>query len=160
MKRDAKFEDGYDEPLNLGAISDDDVQVISSLVQDSVFGFDDMKWHAKERRFVMLLNRFRWEVGDDARRGTERVRSILIIKNVVKVASMGIDRNEAGIIFSLMTIEHENGNDGQNVLLTLSGDGAIRLQVSDLEVMLRDVTRPYRAPSGKVPDHGLRNGDK
>jgi hypothetical protein len=27
------------------------------------------------------------------------------------------------------------------------------LQVSELEVALRDVTRPYAAVSGKVPDH-------
>jgi hypothetical protein len=35
----------------------------------------------------------------------------------------------------------------------LAGDGAIRLEVEALEVILRDVTRPYRAPSGKVPRH-------
>ncbi|MEL6416944.1 MAG: DUF2948 family protein, partial [Pseudomonadota bacterium] len=40
------------------------------------------------------------------------------------------------------------------VLLTLAGDGAIRLEVEALEVTLKDVTRPYRAPSGKAPDHG------
>ena len=160
MNKDAKFEDGYDEPLNIGAINDDDVQVISSLIQDSVFGFNDMKWLAKERQFVMLLNRFRWEIGDGAQQGAERVQSVLVIKNVVKAASMGIDRNEVDMIFSLMALKHENGNDGKNVLLTLSGDGAIRLEVNDLEVVLRDITRPYKAPSGKTPDHGHLNGDE
>jgi hypothetical protein len=39
-------------------------------------------------------------------------------------------------------------------MLTLAGDGAIRLEVEALEVALKDVTRPYRAPSGKAPSHG------
>jgi hypothetical protein len=35
----------------------------------------------------------------------------------------------------------------------LAGDGAIALAVETLDVALRDVTRPYLAPSGKVPAH-------
>ena len=38
-------------------------------------------------------------------------------------------------------------------MLTLAGDGAIALEVEALEVTLQDVTRPYRAPSGKAPAH-------
>jgi hypothetical protein len=39
------------------------------------------------------------------------------------------------------------------VILTLAGDGAIRLSVEALDVTLKDVTRPYVAPSGKLPGH-------
>jgi hypothetical protein len=39
------------------------------------------------------------------------------------------------------------------VVLTLAGDGAIGVDVEALDVILRDVTRPYVAPSGKVPAH-------
>ena len=47
------------------------------------------------------------------------------------------------------------GPDGTGTLtLTLAGDGAVALSVEALEVTLKDVTRPYRAPSGKVPSHG------
>ena len=38
--------------------------------------------------------------------------------------------------------------------VALAGDGAIALEVEALDVRLDDVTRPYRAPSGKVPNHG------
>jgi hypothetical protein len=38
--------------------------------------------------------------------------------------------------------------------MTLAVDGAIAVEVEALEVILRDVTRPYAAPSGKVPGHG------
>ena len=38
-------------------------------------------------------------------------------------------------------------------ILTLAGDGAIRLKVEALEASLRDVTLPYIAPSGMIPNH-------
>ena len=41
------------------------------------------------------------------------------------------------------------------MILTLAGDGAVALEVEALEVTLHDVTRPYRAPSGKVPEPRL-----
>ena len=34
-----------------------------------------------------------------------------------------------------------------------AGDGAIGLDVETLDVTLKDVTRPYVAPSRKIPDH-------
>ena len=37
--------------------------------------------------------------------------------------------------------------------MILAGDGAIALQVETLDVTLRDVSRPYLAPSGRVPSH-------
>jgi len=42
---------------------------------------------------------------------------------------------------------------GSTFKLTLAGDGMIAVEVEALEVLLRDVTRPYVAPSGKLPGH-------
>ena len=39
-------------------------------------------------------------------------------------------------------------------LLIVAVIGAVALEVEALDVTLQDVTRPYLAPSGKVPDHG------
>ncbi|UWQ62248.1 DUF2948 family protein [Leisingera caerulea] len=154
---DASFEDGREVPLNLGALEEEDLKVISSLVQDAVFPATEMSWRATERRFALLLNRFRWEDRDAAeRRGRayERVQSLLVVDNVLRVASQGVDRKDKDLVLSLLAVDFEPGEDGTgHVLLTLAGDGAIRLLVEALEVSLRDVTRPYRAPSGKAPDH-------
>ncbi|MFY0312782.1 DUF2948 family protein [Leisingera sp. D0M16] len=155
---DASFEDGREVPLNLGALEEEDLKVISSLVQDAVFPATEMSWRASERRFALLLNRFRWEDREAAeRRGRdyERVQSLLVVDNVLRVASQGVDRKDKDLVLSLLAVDFEPGEDGTgHVLLTLAGDGAIRLSVEALEVSLRDVTRPYRAPSGKAPDHG------
>ena len=61
MTDDARFEDGGEAPLNLGALDAEDLQVISSLVQDAVFPASEMSWDKRAGRFALLLNRMRWE---------------------------------------------------------------------------------------------------
>ncbi len=155
MSEDARFEDGGEAPLNLGALDDEDLKVISSLLQDAVFPITEMTWRAGERRFGLLLNRFRWEDDGRERHGPERVQSLFVVENVLRIASQGIDRRDRDTILSLLTVTFEPGEDGTGqLLLTLAGDGTIRLEVEALEVTVKDVTRPYVAPSKKTPDHG------
>jgi len=154
-EQDAKFEEGREAPLNLGAWDADDLKVLSALAQDAVFPVSEMSWRAGERRFALLIIRFRWEDAGRARHAPERVQSVLLVENVLGVSSHGIDRHDKDLILSLLSVTFEPGEDGTgHVSLTLAGDGAIRLSVEALEVNLRDVTRPYAAPSRKIPDHG------
>ncbi|WP_299355305.1 DUF2948 family protein [uncultured Shimia sp.] len=157
MAADARFEDGGDKPLNLGALDAEDLQIVSSLAQDAIFPASEMQWRASERRFALLLNRFRWEdalAAERRGRAAERVQSLLVVDQVLSVASQGVERGDADTILSLLSVSFEPGEDGAGqVILTLAGDGAIRLSVEALEVTLKDVTRPYLAPSGQVPQH-------
>ena len=154
---DARFEDGGEGPLRLKAMDADDLQVLSSLVQDAVFPITEMRWQRPQRRFLLLLNRFRWEDRDAARRQgrpVERVQSLLALEDVGGVSTQGIDRGASETILSLLSVSFEPGDDGGgHVVLTLAGDGVVRLAIEALEVTLRDVTKPYVAPSGRVPDH-------
>lgn len=154
---DARFQDGGEEPLRLVAQDADDLQVISTLIQDAVFPVTELKFDAKRHRFAILLNRFRWEDRVEAERlgrAYERVRSVLVVEDVRKVQSLGFDRADKDLVLSLLSMSLEPGEDGTGRLtLVLAGDGAIALDVEALEVRLDDVTRPYRAPSGKAPHH-------
>ena len=151
MTEDARFEDGRESPLNLGAEDADELKVISALVQDAVLPANEMQWRAKERRFALLLNRFRWE---DGGKRPERVQSVLTIDEVTGVSSQGIDRKDKDMILSLLSVDFEAGEDGTgHILLTLAGDGVIRLSVEALGASLKDVTRPYLAPSKSTPQH-------
>ena len=144
-------------PLNLGALDNEDLQVLSTLAQDAVFPSSEMRWLAGERRFAVLLNRFRWEdlrTAEVRQRNVERVQALLVIENVEAVSSQGVARGDADTILSLLSITFEPGADAEGaVILTLAGDGAIRLKVEALEVSLKDVTRPYLAPSKQAPTH-------
>ncbi|WP_374435274.1 DUF2948 family protein [Tabrizicola sp.] len=154
---DARFEEGGEEPLRLIAQDAEDLKVLSSLVQDAVLPVTELKYDAKRRRFAALVNRFRWEDRSEAERvgrAYERVRSVLVVEDVRKVQSFGFDRSGKDLVLSVLSISFEPGEDGTGRLtMILAGDGAIALDVEALEVRLDDVTRPYRAPSGKVPRH-------
>lgn len=154
---DARFEDGGDKPLRLKALDADDLAVLSSLTQDAVFPASEMRWDRKARRFALLLNRFRWEDAPNAKigkRSVERVQTVLTIEDVMAVKSQGVQPGDADTIMSLLSVTFAASEDGMGrVLLTLSGDGAIAVDVEALELMLADVTRPYIAPSKSVPCH-------
>lgn len=151
MTGDARFADGAERPLRLRALDAADLTVLSSLVQDAVFPAGQMKWDRKSRRFGLLLNRFRWEAGVTP---PERVQSILAIEDVIRVQVQGMARPDADTVLSVLSVAWQAAEDGMGrLILTLAGDGAVAVDVEALEVVLRDVTRPYVARSGKVPDH-------
>lgn len=155
---DARFADGDEAPVSILARDGDDLAVISALVQDAILPATEMSFRKTKHQFAMLLNRFRWEDRESAARAGrrfERVRSILLIDEVMAVRTQGFDRRDGDTILSLLSVTWEPGEDGTGrVILTLAGDGAVALEVEALEVTLRDVTRPYLAPSGKAPAHG------
>ncbi|MGR3369162.1 MAG: DUF2948 family protein [Sagittula sp.] len=152
MTEDARFEDGGERPLNLGALDAEDLQVISALAQDAVLPVTEIRWQKAKRRLGLLVNRLRREVGTP---DVERVQSLLVIDNVLGVSSQGVDRADKDLVLQILSIDWEAGEDADgHVVLTLAGDGALRAHVEALEVGLRDVTRPYVAPSRKMPDHG------
>ncbi len=154
---DARFEDGAEAPLYLTAEDSADLAVISALVQDAVFPAAEMKYLAKRRQFALLLNRFRWEDRDAATREGrrfERVQSVLSFADVRRVTSQGVPQGDADMVLSLLSLAFEPGPDGTGrVMMVLAGDGTLALEVECLDATLRDVTRPYLAPSGRVPDH-------
>ena len=153
MTADARFEDGREQPLRLKALDAEDLAVMAALVQDAVFPGAEMTWDRKARRFGILLNRFRWErLGKSSSK--ERVQAVLAFEDVVNVQSQGVAPSDAEAVYSLLSMSFAAGEDGAGrVELTLAGDGAIGIEVEALEVVLRDVTRPYVAPSQQTPEH-------
>ena len=156
---DARFEDGAERPLRLIAQDAEGLGILAALLQDAVFPITEMSFVKTRRRFALLLNRFRWEdraAAVEAGRKFERVQSLLVFENVVSVRSSGIDRQDRETILSLLHVDFVATDEVSGVVtLVLAGDGAIALEVEALDATLRDVTRPYLAPSGKAPAHDL-----
>ena len=150
MTEDARFEDADEGPLRLRALDPDDLVVVSAALQDAVFPVTEIVWQKSKRRFALLVNRFRWEAP-----GAERVQSLIAVEDAQSVRSQGFDASDKDLVLSLLAVEWAPGEDGAGRLtLVLAGDGAIEIAVEALEITLRDVTRPYRAVSGKTPGHG------
>ena len=156
MAEDARFADADPRPLALRAEDEADLRILSSLVQDAVLTGADISHDAKARRLSLLITRFRWEDAADARtqnREFERVRSVLVISDVMRVVSDGVGR-DADTVLSLLAIRWQPGEDGTGRLsLDFAGDGTIVADVECINLDLRDVTRPHRAVSGKAPRH-------
>ena len=79
MSEDARFEDGREAPVNIGAYEADEVPIISALVQDAVFPISEMSWGKTQRRFALLVNRFRWEDDGRDRHKPERVQAVHLV---------------------------------------------------------------------------------
>lgn len=154
---DASFNDVDAAPLALLAGDAEDLTVLSTLVQDSVLPVTEISYDLRHRQLALLLNRFRWEDAELAKRDErpyERVRSVLLISDVQRVLSDGIDRADNDLVLELLALRWEAAEDGTGrVLLEFAGDGTLAVSVECLNVELRDVTRPYIAPSRRAPSH-------
>ncbi|WP_179381699.1 DUF2948 family protein [Jannaschia marina] len=151
MTEDARFHDADGVPLRLWATDAEDLQVVSALVQDAVLPASEMRWQRSARRFAMLLNRFRWEHGT---RQAQRVQTVLTAGDVTGVRGQGVVPGDAETVLSLLAVEWLPGDDAAGALrLTFAGDGVVEVACDCLDLTLRDVTRPYDAPSGRVPQH-------
>ena len=155
MSEDARFEDGEDKALNIGAFDKRDLEVVSSLVQDSILPTSEIKWLSNSDKLAILINRFRWEDTKLSQgKNLERVRSLLMINHLKNISSSGFSPKQKDRILSILSISFDGVEGGSgSVLIVVSGNGGIRVEVDALEINLRDVTMPYIAPSGLVPEH-------
>ena len=157
-KTDAQYEEtNNDEPLKVRAEDQEDLMVISSHLQDAVFLQQDISHDKEKRELAILLNRVRWELAkgnDGPQSPVERVRSLLLIKDVLVFNSNLPDARGSKIPLSLLVIEYKPGEDGAGrISCRLAGHWDIHASVECINMYLTDVTKPYLAPSRKFPSH-------
>ena len=142
-------------PLKLLANDDDDLAVISAMLQDALVPTDEMTWQRDDGRFVLMVNRFRWETTPEHdQRGAihERIHTGLCFEHVTQVRRRGFATSTAGGLLSLLALRHQALPDGGSVIdLTFSGGAEIRLEVSQLSCRFDDVDRPW--PTRQRPAH-------
>jgi len=155
---DATFQDGAEQPLAVLVADQEDLGVVSAVLQDAVLSATDMRYVAKRREFCLLVNRFRWEdrIASEVRGSRyERVRTLLIVRDVLSVRSQGLQQHADDTVLSLLSISFTPAEDGTGTVhFVLAGDGLVDLEVEALNATARDVTRPYLAPSRHAPQHG------
>jgi hypothetical protein len=145
-----------DDRLKLRAIDREDLEVLSSHLQDAVVPLKDVGYFPEDRRFVLVAGRFRWEgAGDDPVPGRiyERVRCGVRFEDVERVQHRGIDRRQPGQILSLLAIR---GGDGF-IDLVFSAGAAIRLHVSRILCQAEDIGEPW--PTQWRPAHPADRAD-
>lgn len=136
--------------LKLKAGDAEDLEVISARLQDAVGRLNDFVWLPRERRFAVLLNRFRWEEvkGQNPKDKGSRVQAALRFDGVSRVQTQNVKLGAPEAVVSLLAIRFtpKGGDDpGGMVELTLAGGGAFRLAVECIDAELADLTRPWTA---------------
>ena len=133
--------------LKLSALDGDDLSVISAACQDALVAVRDCAFFNDERRFVLLLNRFRWEADPTIDAPYSRTHSALVFNEVKAVRHHNIPLAEPDRMLELLaaSLEGKNG-PGLGVTLRFAADRAIRLEIARLACHLGDVGEPWPTP--------------
>lgn len=138
--------------LKLMALDKEDLQVISGCCQDAILKVGDLDYLFSEKRFVLSLNRFAWELEKSKNEPDERRRSVLHFERVTGVKVSGIDRNDKETILSLLAVMFEQTDEPSGEIeLVFAGDGAIKLEVECIEAQLADMPAAWAAKAR--PNH-------
>ena len=143
------------EPLKLIALDEDDLSVVSSLLQDAVLRVADMTYVPAQKRFAAVLNRFDWETAvkvDEKDKEFRRRRSALRFDRVFGAQLKNIKPRASERVLSLLAVSFEPKEPPSgHVTLYFSGDASIQLEVECIEAELRDLGPQWRTRS--KPQH-------
>jgi len=116
------------ELLKLVALDRDDLEVVSTHLQDAVVCVGDVYWRPTEKRLVISLARFDWEGSVGPSHEFQRRRTALRFDRVISVKCRNVDCTNKQAILNLLAVEFEEQNSPAGVVtLTFSGGAALRL---------------------------------
>ncbi len=159
------------EPLKLIALDEEDLAVLSSLLQDAVLRVADMSYLPKQKRFAAALNRFDWEkAAKESGKDYRRRRAALRFDRVFNAKLRNVKPGAGDRVLSLLAVSFAAKEPpGGTLTLTFSGDASIQLEVECIEAELRDLGPEWRARAkpqhpgdepvaGGKPDAGGKQG--
>ncbi len=143
------------DPLRLIALDNDDMQVFSAHLQDALVRTGEIHWRPSERRVIVALNRFDWELANGQGPEFRRCQSVLRFERVLSCKCRNVEHGggKSEALNLLAVAFSETDAPGGVVLLTFSGGAALRLEVECLEAELADLGPAWGAEV--CPDHAL-----
>ena len=126
------------ELLKLVALDRDDLEVVSTHLQDALISVADVHWRPAEKRLAIGAARFDWEGSLNST--YQRRRTALRFERVNSIKCRNIDCSDKTAVLNLLAVEFDASDPpGGYVTLTFSGGGALRLEVECLECELVDL---------------------
>jgi Protein of unknown function (DUF2948) len=136
-------------PLKLRAEDDEDIAVISAILQDALVTVADMAYLSDEHCFALIVSRFR---GEAERQALERTRCALRFDDVAAVWRQNFSLRDPDRILVLLAITVED-----TVLrLDFAGGAGVRLEVRRILCHLEDLGEPW--PTRRRPRHPVESG--
>ena len=128
------------ELLKLVALDRDDLEVVSTHLQDATVSVADVHWRPAESRLVIGLARFDWEASLGDAPHFQRRRTALRFDRVNAIKCRNVDCKDKQAMLNLLAVEFaETDPPGGVVTLIFSGGAALRLEVECLECELVDL---------------------
>jgi len=143
-------------PLKLRITDAADLEVASTLLQDALVPVGDIAWLRSKRRFVMAVNRFRWESTGDERAGSaERVLAGVGFGEVTAVRMRDVDLARRDVFLSLLAIVLGTHNGTPVIDINFAGSAdvrpTIRLAVVRIDGLVEDFGEAW--PTVWQPSH-------
>ncbi len=123
-------------PIKLKAVDDQDLQVFSQFLYESMVLPSEINFEEKKQRFAMAIERFTWEHAKNESHLLMQVLSILVINYVEKVDLKNISNNYK--IKNILSIS----NIDNNILIMLNDGEVITLKVKKCFCLLEDIGKP------------------
>ncbi|MEM6490589.1 MAG: DUF2948 family protein [Pseudomonadota bacterium] len=125
--------------LKLRATDAEDLAALSALLQDALVPAGDLRPDPGNKRFLGVLNRYRWETPK-----RERGLCALRIDQVLRVRTRGFDPADPEQLLSLLAIRTAEPDGAPAALeLTFSAGAAVRLEVEAIAVFAEDLSEAY-----------------
>ena len=153
---------GEGPKLRLLAHDGDDVAVLSALLQDAIIPGSDMSFDRKLNEFVIVANRFCWELepsadvkSSDGKPIYERRLCGIRIARVRSVQHCNWPKASQYDLFNLLALGivdmAEQARDGATLQFDFSGGSSLRLNVDDVDIVLADLGAGH--PTSLQPAH-------
>jgi len=128
------------ELLKLVALDRDDLEVVSTHLQDAMVSVGDVRWRPGEKRLVIGLARFDWEGSLNQSPQFKRRSTALRFERVNSIKCRNVNCKDKSVLLNLLAIEFDESDPpGGVITLTFSGGAALRLEVECLECELVDL---------------------
>ena len=126
--------------LKFIVLDEEDLEVVSTHLQDAVVKVADIHWRPGEKRFVIGLNRFDWEGATTAKPEYRRRRSALRFERALSCKCRNVNQAAKDGVLNLLAVEFaETEAPSGTVTLIFSGGAALKVEVECLEAELADL---------------------
>lgn len=142
------------DQLKFVVLDEEDLEIVSTHLQDAVVKVSDVLWRPRENRLVVALNRFDWESAQSANPEFRRRRTALRFERVLSCKSRDVNPAGKDAVLNLLAVEFSETDEPSGVVtLTFSGGAALKLNVECLEAELADLGPSWTTAT--CPAHAL-----
>ncbi|MDA7648420.1 DUF2948 family protein [Alphaproteobacteria bacterium] len=150
--------------LRLLARDEDDVAVVSALLQDAIIPGADMEFKRKTNQFFIVANRFCWEIqpldgvkSSDGKPVHQRRLCGICIRHVTVVQHHNWPNVRQDALFNLLALRYvdmaKHTGAGVGLQFEFSGGSSLRLLTADIDITLADFDTGH--PTSLKPAHDV-----